>query len=46
MGEQHFQNAQRLLITADFGGSNGYRVRSWKVELARLAKETGLTVTV
>ena len=32
----------RLLITADAGGSNGYRVRAWKVELARLAAETGL----
>ncbi len=35
-----------LLITADAGGSNGYRVRAWKVELAKLAKETGLEITV
>ena len=35
-----------LLITADAGGSNGYRVRAWKVELAKLATETGLEITV
>jgi hypothetical protein len=35
-----------LLITADAGGSNGYRVRAWKVELAALAEETGLDITV
>ena len=34
------------LITADAGGSNGYRVRAWKVELAKLAAETGLRITV
>ena len=34
------------MITADAGGSNGYRVRAWKVELARLAAETGLEITV
>ena len=38
--------ADRLLITADAGGSNGYRVRTWKTELARLAAETGLQITV
>jgi hypothetical protein len=46
MGAARFPNATRLLITADAGGSNGYRVRSWKVELARLAAETGLEITV
>src|SRR5918993_1458830 len=35
-----------LLITADAGGSNGYRSRLWKVELGKLAAETGLAVTV
>jgi hypothetical protein len=35
-----------LLICADGGGSNGYRVRVWKIELARFAAETGLTITV
>ena len=36
----------RLLITADCGGSNGYRTRLWKTELAALAAETGLEITV
>ena len=36
----------RLLITADAGGSNGYRTRAWKAELAALALETGLAITV
>ncbi|MFE4583406.1 ISAzo13 family transposase, partial [Streptomyces chartreusis] len=38
--------ATRLLITADAGGSNGYRTRAWKTELAALAAETGLDITV
>jgi hypothetical protein len=38
--------AKRLLITADCGGSNGARVRLWKVELQKLADETGLAITV
>ena len=46
MGAERFPSATRLLITADAGGSNGYRVRAWKVELARLAAETGLEITV
>ena len=46
MGRARFPNADRLLITADAGGSNGYRVRAWKVHLARLAVETGLRITV
>lgn len=46
MGHERFAGATSLLITADAGGSNGYRVRAWKVELARLAQETGLTITV
>lgn len=46
MGRARFPDAERLLITADAGGSNGYRVRAWKVELARLATETGLGITV
>ena len=37
---------RRLLITADAGGSNGYRTRAWKTELAALAAETGLEITV
>jgi hypothetical protein len=39
MGRQRFPDADRLLITADAGGSNGYRVRAWKVHLAKLAAE-------
>jgi hypothetical protein len=35
-----------LLITADAGGSNSYRHRVWKSELAALAAETGLAITV
>jgi hypothetical protein len=38
--------ASRLLVCADAGGSNGYRVRAWKTELARFAAEAGLAVTV
>jgi Rhodopirellula transposase DDE domain len=46
MGAERFPDATRLLITADAGGSNGYRVRAWKVHLARLAADTGLSITV
>ncbi|MDH6218904.1 transposase [Streptomyces pseudovenezuelae] len=45
-GHPTYPRATRLLITADAGGSNGYRTRAWKLELARLATETGLTITV
>ena len=37
--------ARQLLITADAGGSNGYRTRAWKTGLAMLARETGLEIT-
>jgi len=46
MGMQTYPRAQRLLITADSGGSNGARLRLWKVELQKLANETGLRVAV
>jgi transposase len=46
MGKTRFPDATKLLITADGGGSNGHRVRLWKIELAKLAAETGLTITV
>lgn len=46
MGHERYPDAQRLLITADCGGSNGYRVRLWKVELQKLANETGLRIGV
>ena len=45
-GSASFPAATKLLITADAGGSNGYRVKLWKVELAQLAEETGLEITV
>jgi hypothetical protein len=46
MGSARFPEAERLLVTADAGGSNGYRLRAFKVELARFAKESGLEITV
>lgn len=46
MGKARFPNATSLLVTADAGGSNGYRVRAWKYHLAKLAAETGLEITV
>ncbi|MFD7291568.1 ISAzo13 family transposase [Streptomyces sp. NPDC059863] len=45
-GRHDYPSAARLLITADAGGSNGYRTRAWKTELAALAAETGLDITV
>jgi hypothetical protein len=46
MGRRSYPKAQRLLITADSGGSNGARVRLWKWELQQLADETGLEIAV
>jgi Rhodopirellula transposase DDE domain len=46
MGRAVYPRATRLLITADGGGSNGARVRLWKLELQRLADETGLQIAV
>src|SRR6266516_3118946 len=46
LGRARYPQATRLLITADGGGSNGSRVRLWKLELQRLADETGLTIQV
>ena len=45
-GRAAYPSARRLLITADAGGSNSYRTRAWKAELAALALQTGLAVTV
>jgi hypothetical protein len=45
-GRAAYPTAGRLLITADAGGSNGYRTRTWKTELARFAAESGLAITV
>jgi hypothetical protein len=46
LGRTSYPHATRLLITADGGGSNGSRVRLWKLELQRLADATGLTIEV
>jgi hypothetical protein len=46
MGRPLYPEAKRLLITADGGGSNGFRVRLWKLELQKLADETGLEMAV
>lgn len=46
VGATSYPAASRLLICADGGGSNGYRTRQWKTELAALAADTGLTITV
>jgi hypothetical protein len=46
MGRPIYPRATRLLITADAGGSNGSRLRLWKVELQKLADETGLRIAV
>jgi len=46
MGRQRYPNARELTVTADCGGSNGARVRLWKLELQKLADETGLVIRV
>jgi Rhodopirellula transposase DDE domain len=46
VGRLAYPQATTLLVTADAGGSNGYRLRLWKKELAGLAAETGLEITV
>ena len=46
VGKPGYPGATRLLITADAGGSNGYRTRAWKAELAALAAQTGLDIMV
>ncbi len=45
-GQRLYPAARRLLITADGGGSNGYRLRQWKLELQRFADAAGLTIMV
>ena len=46
MGKPSYPNAERLLITADGGGSNSSRSRLWKKEIQKLSNETGLTIEV
>jgi len=45
-GRERYPSARSLLITADGGGSNGSRVRLWKIELQKLADELGVPITV
>jgi hypothetical protein len=45
-GRKLYPGATQLVITADGGGSNGYRLRLWKVEIQRLADQTGLAIEV
>ncbi|MHB1811497.1 MAG: ISAzo13 family transposase [Thermoplasmataceae archaeon] len=46
MGKKRYPDAKRLMITADGGGSNGSRVKLWKIELQKFATETGLEISV
>jgi len=46
IGDQRYPDARELTVTADCGGSNGARVRLWKVELQKLADQTGLVIHV
>lgn len=46
MGKPRYPDASELTITADGGGSNGHRVRLWKLELSRLASEIGMSIRV
>jgi len=46
MGSKRYPDARDLFITADAGGSNGYRSRVWKAELQRLADELGVSIHV
>jgi len=45
-GKRHYRGADRLLICADSGGSNGNRQRAWKLHLQALSDETGMAITV
>ena len=46
VGKSRYPHAKRLLVTADAGGSNGYRLRLWKKELQRFADTARLSITV
>jgi transposase len=46
MGQERYPHAKRLMITANGGGSNGSRLRLWKLELQTMADETGLAIAV
>jgi hypothetical protein len=44
MGQPQYPDATRLLVTADTGCSNGFRIRLWRWELEKLADETGIEI--
>src|SRR5450759_2304458 len=46
MGSKSYPEAKKLMLTADCGGSNGYRIRLWKTELQKLADESELEISV
>jgi len=46
MGKFLYSNARKIYITADCGGSNGYRVKLWKIELQKLANELNMEIHV
>lgn len=46
LGRPRYPNAKTLLVTADCGGSNGYRLRLWRLQMQVLADEIGVTITV
>ncbi len=46
LGKDIYKDIEEILITADCGGSNGYRVRLWKVELQKLASELQIIINV
>ena len=46
IGRKRYPGAGQLMVTADCGGSNGARLRLWKIELQKLADETGLSLSV
>jgi len=46
MGKSEYKNSEEILITADCGGSNGYRVKLWKYELQNLANELKMSFSV
>ena len=46
MGQENYEKATEILITADCGVRNGYRVRLWKVELQKLANQMGMIINV
>ena len=46
VGQATYPKGRRLLVCADAGGSNGYRVRLWKIELAKLATQIAIPITI